>query len=345
MNSFSENTSKNFSATRPERKRLADILPLDTPFTIYLDPCGACNFSCGFCPCNNADFRNQDRHKMMSMELFHKIVDDLSAFRQKIRVINLYCFGEPLLNKNIPAMARLLREREVCDEIMLVTNGSLLTPEYNRELASCGIDYIRISVEALSAEGYAVVSNKTLDFEKFLSNIRDLHYKCNTGGGYLRGQKRTQLHAKCINAMLKDEQDIERFHELFDDISDFVNVDRVEEGWWGDYESKIWKDSVKVISNVNYGGKICSRPFIHMVIHSNGEVSACCADWKFTTVYGDVNNEHLIDIWNSEKLRNFQLMHLENRRYENDFCAKCKLFCNDNIDEDAEVIAERLRKK
>ena len=122
-------------------------------------------------------------------------------------------------------------------------------------------------------------------------------------------------------------------------------MENVEEGWWSDLEPVISKDSVKVVSNINYGGKICTRPLIHMIIHSNVEISACCNDWKFATVYGDVNEEHLFDIWNGPKLRDFQLMHLEGRRYENDFCVKCNMFCNDNVDDDSAVIAEKLRKR
>jgi len=333
---------KDFLKTRPERQKLADILPLETPFTVHIDPAGACNFSCGFCPCNTVDFRNNDRHKIMTMKLFGKIVEDLACFPQKIKVVNLYCFGEPLLNKNVPEMVKKLRERNICNEIIMVTNGSLLTPELNIKLASCGIDYIRISVEALSAEGYKSVSNKDVDFDEFLYNIKDLRDKCRKSP-YWKNGRITKIHSKCVNAMLKNEEDIKRFHKLFDNISDFISIENVEE-WWGDFKPEINEDSIKVVSNIDYGGRICTRPLIHMIIHSNGEISACCNDWKFATVYGDAKEENLVEVWNGKRLRDFQLMHLEGRRYENSFCASCKFFCNDNVDDDAEVIAERLRK-
>ena len=224
----------------------------------------------------------------------------------------------------------------------MVTNGSLLNPKLNLELASCGIDYIRVSIEALSAEGYEIVSNAKIDFNRFLENIKDLRDKCRQSPCLEYG-KVTQIHSKCVNAMLKNEDDLMKFHELFDSISDFVSVENVEK-WWGDFEPVINTDSIKVISNINYGGKICTRPFIHMIIHSNGEISACCNDWKFATAYGDVNKESLVDAWNGKKLRDFQLMHLEGRRYENDFCAKCDFFCNDNVDADADAIADKLKR-
>lgn len=334
--------NNDFSETRSERRKLVDVLPLDTPYTVHIDPSGACNFSCGFCPCNTVNFRNSDRHKIMTMELFCKIADDLTCFPQKIRVINLYDFGESLLNKNVPEMVKILREKDVCEEIIMATNGSLLTPELNTRLASCGIDFIKISVEALSTEGYKNVSNVDLDFEVFLDNIKDLKRKCHENV-CLKNGGRTKIHAKCVNAVLKSDADIEKFYELFDGISDYASVENVED-WWSGFEPMINQDSVRVISNINHGGKICTRPFIHMIIHSNGEISACCNDWKFATVYGNASEERLVDVWGGKRLRNFQLMHLEGRRSENDFCAECSFFCNDNIDDDAEVIAEKLRK-
>ena len=39
-----------------EREKLEEIVPRSAPFVIYLDPCGACNFKCNFCPCNISDF-------------------------------------------------------------------------------------------------------------------------------------------------------------------------------------------------------------------------------------------------------------------------------------------------
>lgn len=32
------------------RNILSEVVPLDTPYVLFLDPCGACNFKCKFCP-------------------------------------------------------------------------------------------------------------------------------------------------------------------------------------------------------------------------------------------------------------------------------------------------------
>lgn len=82
---------------RPEyanaRTILSEVVPLDTPYVLFLDPGGACNFRCSFCPCNRGDFRNQERHAVMSMELFHRILDDIEGFPSQIKVKPVWLRG------------------------------------------------------------------------------------------------------------------------------------------------------------------------------------------------------------------------------------------------------------
>ena len=124
------------------REKLSMVVPLDTPYVLFLDPCGACNFKCRFCPCNNSDFKKEERHAIMGMELFHKILDDIEEFPGKIKVINLYGFGEPLLHPQYVEMAEEIKRRNLCRELRCTTNGFLLTPELNRRLVQSGIDMV-----------------------------------------------------------------------------------------------------------------------------------------------------------------------------------------------------------
>ena len=56
---------------------------------------------------------------MMDFGLFQKIVDDMAEFEEPVRVVYLYGFGEPLLNKDIIKMARYLKQKNVCSEIRI----------------------------------------------------------------------------------------------------------------------------------------------------------------------------------------------------------------------------------
>lgn len=95
--------SKVASKDVPHNKRtpLGDVVPLPQPYVLYIDPCGACNLTCTFCPCNTVKENQAERHKMMSFELFQKIVEDLKGFPEKVKVVCLFCYGEPLINPRI----------------------------------------------------------------------------------------------------------------------------------------------------------------------------------------------------------------------------------------------------
>ena len=83
-----------------------------------------------------------------------------------------------------------------------------------------------------------------------------------------------------------------------------------------------------------------------MVINSNGSVSACCPDWQEKLIIGNVNNQSLKEIWNSNILKELQIMHLEGNRKNNDICANCghiKYAQVDNIDEFADYILNKIR--
>ena len=205
------------------RNILSEVVPLDTPYVLFLDPCGACNFKCKFCPCNNSDYLSQQRHEVMDMELFQKILADIEEFPQQIKVINLYGFGEPLLHRNYVEMAKEIKDRNLCRELRCTTNGYMLSPELNRKLVSTGIDMIRISVEALTNEDYGDICDVSMDFNKFVENIRDL-YEVSRGTN-------TKVSVKILNVALRDEKDAEHFYDIFEPISDYTYIQDTTQAW------------------------------------------------------------------------------------------------------------------
>lgn len=45
----------------------------------------------------------------------------------------------------------------------------------------------------------------------------------------------------------------------------------------------------------------CINPFFSVSVWSDGEVVACCFDWKKVLSYGNLNNQSLKEIWNGER--------------------------------------------
>src|SRR6185437_3051201 len=116
---------------REGRTALQEVIPLDTPFLLYVDPSSACNFRCQFCPTGHLDLLKASEYKrrVMSLLLFEKLLKDLEAFPQALRVMRMNKIGEPLLNKNLPTMIRLAKESGRVRYIDLATNASKFSPD------------------------------------------------------------------------------------------------------------------------------------------------------------------------------------------------------------------------
>ncbi len=323
--------------TRNKRTPLEDVVPLTTPFIIFIDPCGACNFKCNFCPCNTSDYKKRERHKVMPFSLFKKVIDDICTFPEKVKVIYLYGFGEPLLNKEIIKMAKYLKLSNACNEIRIVTNGSLLSPGMNDQLVDSGIDLVRISIEALTEKDYKDICDVDIDYSSLVGNIDDL---------YKKSRGKLKVATKIVNTTIKTDEDLERFFDIYKPITDFCFVEDIVEGW-PEFEEMV-SISDQTIESENWIWKAqkykhCSFPLIMTMIHSNGDISPCPNDWKHSLHFGNVEQDSIVDIWNSTKWHEFQLMHLEQDRKDIPFCRGCICGGYDSIDQVADTLSINIR--
>ena len=72
---------------RKDRKPLHELIPLDQPLRVLIDPCDICNFRRQFCfQAYDSSFKG----RVMFMELFEKIVKQLQEFERPINIIHLY---------------------------------------------------------------------------------------------------------------------------------------------------------------------------------------------------------------------------------------------------------------
>lgn len=321
------------------RTRLEEVIPLDMPFSISIDPCNLCNFKCEFCAVQTSDRKVSYKKQMMSMELLEKIVDDLKETGRKLKIIRFATDGEPMLNSDLTKMISYVRDSAVTEIIEIVTNGSCFKPEVNDQIVKCGVDRIRISIEAVDAEGYMKIAHYKMDYGKFIRNIEDLYWKS-------RGK--CEIYVKCVDAALETEEKKRKFYEIYENICDKIYIDNVIP-LWSDFQELETKFEIKGAGL--HGQKlqkiaVCPYPFYSCVIHPDGDVTVCCADWERKYIIGNVQRENFLSIWNGNKLKRLWIQHLEGKRAENELCAKCLLpeyDCNDNIDEWAPEILKKLK--
>ncbi|MDA1470451.1 SPASM domain-containing protein [Brachyspira hyodysenteriae] len=66
---------------------------------------------------------------------------------------------------------------------------------------------------------------------------------------------------------------------------------------------------------------------------------------KKKLIIGDVRKQSLKEIWNSDKMNEFRILHLKGKRFENDVCKNCGNIQSsqiDDIDDYAEEILSRM---
>ena len=250
-------------------------------------------------------------------------------FDDQVKVVDLWAWGEPFMNKKLPEMISYLREKDACREIRTCTNGSFLKPELNQRLVDSGLDLLRVSMNALDAEGYAKTCNFELNYDKLIENIKDLYER----------SRRTQLKVsiKTVELVVNNEENVKEFYDTFSSIADYVFVEDIVDAFPG-YDGLEKPDNTQVTfrkwnSYSDRANYVCAKPLVQMAIHSNGEVSACCNDWQFQTAHGNVAETSLKDLWLSEHLNNFRLMHLEKDRSEIPYCKICYCESDDDIDD------------
>ncbi len=321
------------------RTELQTVIPLKTPFILYLDPSSACNLCCSFCPCGGAhkDLWTEEKKNsvcVMDFDLYKKIIDDCQGFPDKIRVLRLYKEGEPLVNKRLPEMIEYARKSGQFETIDFTTNGTLLNPEVNRKLVEAGLSRINISVEALDAKGYKDISNVDIDYERFIDNIRDLYEH--------RGDCHIFIKTMVDNIDKDTEQ---RFYDLFGDICDEIAMEHIANCWPG-FENT--KERVNVYHGEGYKEYVvCPRIFYILTINANGSASHCIVDWNYKGIIGDAKTQSVVDIWNSKEYQDIRLAHLNCHRRDITLCRDCmeiESAAVDNIDEYREMLLEKVTK-
>lgn len=119
------------------------------PTRADIEPTTYCNFRCPHCPTVGAAAKGGFPRAHLSLVAFRHVLDELPTV-YRIKLVGL---GEPLLNPEFFAMVREARQRGL--RVLTTTNGSLLDRERRRELLSCGLTHLNVSVDAARPETHA----------------------------------------------------------------------------------------------------------------------------------------------------------------------------------------------
>jgi radical SAM protein with 4Fe4S-binding SPASM domain len=277
-----------------------NIEKLSFPKRVTIEFTNDCNLKCVMCPRNKVNFEKS----YLDEKIFDKIINELSNY-EDLAIVPFFR-GESLLHKNFEKYIKKLKELKR-SKIQLFTNGVLLNQKIADFLVETKVDFISISLDAINKNVYKEIRGFDF-FEKIIENINYL----------LKIKKEKKSLIEIQISLVKIDKNI-------DEIDEFVNfwknkVDRVriyEEHTKDDKLGKL-EDTKEIKKR-----KPCKKPFEEIVIYANGDVAICNHDWERKDKIGNLKDNSIINIWNSEIYNEIRKKHLKNSFKENDICKFC----------------------
>ncbi|MDD3368829.1 MAG: SPASM domain-containing protein [Lachnospiraceae bacterium] len=161
---------KNESAKYIDRMLVKEEKGQIYPLYIAIETINRCNGECAFCPAN---IHSETRpFAKMTDELFDKILDEVASWGDWKGVFSLYVNNEPFIDVRMKEMLKKSREKLPHAQMLVFSNGSLLTPEIMDVIAE-NVDVMYINNYSLEyklndniAKIYEYVKQNESKFEK-----------------------------------------------------------------------------------------------------------------------------------------------------------------------------------
>lgn len=302
------------------RTYLKDVVPLDTPYNLQIEVSSLCNARCRYCGHARPDHGVWEGN--MPWTLLQEILKQAKGFAHRLKLVEMFGFGEPLCNPRFAEMIAAVRQADIAERINFTTNGLLFTPQKIDAILAAGVDTIRVSLQGLDASKYRDVCGVHMDFEAFRENLCYLYDH--------RGS--CKIRMKIADIAIKDVPDGEaRLQELFGDRADSLFIEHILPMYAGiDYDalsSDIRQNAIHGRENVKQTEihKVCHRPFYRLRVGADGAVTAACCDTPHDIRYGHLPEDNLVSLWNEGGHMSFLKMQLEGKRFQHPICKDCML--------------------
>lgn len=287
------------SSVDTKRQRIADIVPLDSPLSMYVEPTRVCNFKCFYCMHSTRGLKGGELEKTgfaiehMDMGLYTKLVGEIMAFPSVPKRVCFSGLGEPLANKNLPNMIRQLRDAGFEGRIDVISNGSLLTPQMSDELIRAGISRIQISIQGLTDEKYKESCQVDISVEKLQEQIRYFY----------EHEGDATIYVKIIDSILESDADKDRFFAMFEDICDTIYIEHlvIMQQQMGDHGGKA-DPTRNLMGELVEPRIVCGVMFYFLQVNIDGETFPCSTPGLPNSFsMGNAREKTLKQIWDDRR--------------------------------------------
>ena len=305
---------KKFEVYR-EKWESANNFELKTDFPLFLqvETHQICNLRCPSCPIGIPEaYDKYISTERMDWNVYQKII--LEGEKYGCPSLEPQGTNEPFLDNNLENYIKFASEHGFID-IMLNTNGTLLSEERSKKFLKSGITRIRFSLDAATKETYEKV-RAGAKFDVTMKNIeRFLEIK--KQGNY-------ELPVVGVNFCKTsyNEHEEEKFVENWIDKVDFIVIQEFQppelEHSYNELLPSTSKYREKIVSEFH-----CQQPWQRVVITNKGEVCPCCAFFRTELSLGNIKDQSIHYYWNSQEMKNLRKIHKNGNFKENEWCKKC----------------------
>lgn len=235
-----------------------------------------CNYNCNICPRE----RLTRAMETMDFELFKYIFDRINTETSQYNTLTFPGMGEPLLDEAIDD--KIIYAKKHNYNILMLTNGSLLTVDRFRRLEDIGMDSIRVSIYGNSSESYNAMHgiSNTDSFLRIKENLTEIS----------RIKTKTSLLLTYNVVDGCNDSALESWIEYWKDKVDLLEV-------WRPHN---WVDSKDYRAVQKDKLKTCGRPLnTPLQIQVDGTVNMCCFDFDGKLLLGDLRTQTLEEIFES----------------------------------------------
>lgn len=134
------------------------------PKCVFIEVTNRCNMVCATCP---RTFFTYEQPKDLGIDEFVDLIDRFPKVERAV----LHGIGEPLINRHLPDMIRILKDRDVA--VLFNSNATLLDASWQEALTSSGLDEYRVSLNCADPVTYQRVHGRDL-FSQVVDNLRGL---------------------------------------------------------------------------------------------------------------------------------------------------------------------------
>jgi len=291
---------------------------LERSFPIHLDielnP--SCNLRCPMCVISAEENPKASKKYWMCFDHYKKLIDEGVA--NGLMSLQLNNINEPLIRRDIPEFVAYARKAGVLD-VMMSTNGTLLTEELSEQLIKAGLTKLSFSIDAITPETYDKirVGGK---YDKVLKNLFD----------FLAVRKRLDYRTPLLKVTFVksplNAHELDEFVKFWEEKADLIAIQNIN----NPFDGELWEKTKEYFSMqpkvVEKTDKICPHPFQRMTIQADGMALLCCNLRGPELPLGNVIEKGLAAVYQGETAKEYRKLHREGRYKEIETCRKCLQF-------------------